>query len=466
MVSHPISEDHGKPVMGEAGPEPDPVEEERLRLFFRHSIRALPGSIYPALVMWVWFYATTRSLTCLAWAFMIHVYQAFRLIHGRLHPASQRASSLLPKAEQRAALQLGVFGLAWGLAPWLLMPGNDHAQLSIIVLMLVGTMSGSALGLAYSLKVGWSFLACAGATMAGWMLWQRTWLDALLAVSMGVFTASLIILFRRQHLTLVENIRSRMTLGQQAEQLQVQNRQLEQLQSERDRMFATASHDLRQPVQSLSIQAQSLADRLSGPDKASAMRMAEVTESLSRSMDSILDLYRLESLSRSDPPEPVPVEDLFFQCAQVWSVMARRRQLDLRFHARAITVIAPRQTIQRVLHNLIDNALKFTEHGGILVAVRERQREQGRMARIEVWDTGVGIPAADQPQLFQPFFRATLPSGFASPQGLGLGLSAIRHVCEAQGWALSVRSAPAHGSVFAIEIPCKEEASEAAGPSI
>jgi signal transduction histidine kinase len=435
-------------------PLDEEMEEERLVQHFQHSLRALPGSIYPAVVLWGWFYWLTRDAQCLVWAAMVHSMQATRWYLSRHDPTWNRGLVAMQQAEQRSVMQLALFGAVWGLAPWMLMGESDPSQLAVIILMVVGTMSGAAAGMAYSIKMGWAYLGTTGATLALWMLLQNTLLGLFLAISMLIYTVSVMLLFRNHWQRLVQVIRSRIELRRQSELLEVQNQALERLQQERSRLFVTASHDLRQPVQALSFQAQSLEQALEGnPLAGHARRMVDVTQSLSQSLDAILDLYQLESLTVQAPCGPVEVNALLFDASQMWRDIAERMGLQLRFRGCDEVLWVPRFALQRVLYNLIDNALKYTPSGGLLVSVRRRAGGTSPVARIEVWDTGVGISQQDQTAIFQTFFRAPWRGDSPPPQGLGLGLSAVSRVCSELGWKLGVRSRPGRGSVFFLDVP-------------
>jgi signal transduction histidine kinase len=434
------------------------VEAERLVQHFQQSFRALPGSVYPALVLWAWFYWITRDIQCLVWAGMVHSWQALRWYLSWRYPTWKGSLATMQRAERLSVVQLSCFGVLWGLAPWMLMSHNDPSQLAVVILMVVGTMSGSAAGLAYSLKVGLAYLGTTGAMLALWMLTRGDLLDLFLGISMLVYTASVMLLFRNHWQRLVQVIRSRIELRQQSELLEQQNLALERLQQERSRLFATASHDLRQPVQALSLQAQTLEQALQGGDLGrTAQRMVDVTQTLSQSLDAILDLYQLESISAQAPSGPVDIDSLLFDASQMWRDIAERRGLQLRFRGCEAVMMAPRSTLQRVLYNLIDNALKFTPSGGVLVTVRRRAAGATEVARIEVWDTGIGIAKLDQARIFQTFFRAPWPGGTSAPQGLGLGLAAVSRVCAERGWPLGVRSRLGRGSVFSLDVPLMED---------
>lgn len=443
--------------MADADALSEPIETERLRRFFAQNVRSLPTTLYPALAIWLFFWWVTRSPGCFVWAALIHGWQALRIHAGTRPEYQQAALADLQAAERRAVGHVVTFALLWGLAPWMLMPEQDHAQLSVMLLMLVGVMAGSANGLAFSLRAGLSFQATLGGLLMAWLLWQRTLTDTVLAVSTAVFTGTLMLMFRNQQRHLVQLIRARLEQAAQARTLAEQKAELERLHQERSRLFATASHDLRQPVQALNLQAQTLAQALDGqPQAAAARRIGDVTQSLSQTLDAILDLHQLDHVPAPVPGDRVDAEALLFEAAQLWRDIAERRGLSLRFHSLPGALHAPRITVQRMLYNLIDNALKYTRHGGVLVAVRQRQRACGPVLRLEVWDTGPGIAAEHQPQVFQAFFRAPAPAGQPPAPGLGLGLSAVQRVCRQLGWPLGFRSRPGRGSVFWLEVPAAQ----------
>ncbi|MFC3682470.1 sensor histidine kinase [Hydrogenophaga luteola] len=440
----------------------DHIDSERLRRFFSQNVRSLPTTIYPAIAIWLFFLWVTRSPACLLWAVLIHAWQARRILAGpRPGHASENLQGL-KQGERSAVRHVMAFAVLWGLAPWMLMSPGDHAQLSVMLLMLVGVMAGSANGLAFSLNAGWVFQATLGSMLIAWLLWQRTWVDTVLAVSVGVFTGTLMLMFRNQQRNLTALIRARLEQEAQARVLAEQKLELEKLNQERSRLFAMASHDLRQPVQALSLQAKALELRLAHPpDADAARRMGDVAQTVLQSIDSLLDLHHLESLSLQAPDERCDAEELLFAASQIWSELAGRRGLSLRFHGQALTLWAPRVTLVRVLNNLIDNALKYTQDGGVLVAMRRRQRGGRAAVRLEVWDTGPGIPSEHQPQVFQAsFHRVHQKTHTLPPQGLGLGLNAVHRVCNHHGWPLGFRSCPGRGSLFWFEVPVVSDAPE------
>jgi len=129
--------------------------------------------------------------------------------------------------------------------------------------------------------------------------------------------------------------------------------------------------------------------------------------------------------------------------------MAAQRGLDLRLHARDLRVRSDRALLRRVLQNFIANALRYTQHGGVLLAARRR----GARVELQVWDTGPGIPAEHCAVIFEEFQRLDQPSPWGE-KGLGLGLSICDRITRMLGHPLALRSALGRGSVFSVQAPC------------
>jgi CheY-like chemotaxis protein/anti-sigma regulatory factor (Ser/Thr protein kinase) len=141
------------------------------------------------------------------------------------------------------------------------------------------------------------------------------------------------------------------------------------------------------------------------------------------------------------------IDELFRQLKIEFTPLAENKGLKLTFAPSSLAVRSDRRLLRRLLQNLISNALKYTPRGRVLVGVRRRRGK----ARIEVWDTGMGIPADKQKAVFREFER--LYSGAAAAPGLGLGLSIVERMARVLGHAISLRSTPGKGSVFAVAAP-------------
>lgn len=228
-------------------------------------------------------------------------------------------------------------------------------------------------------------------------------------------------------------------------------RHLHELNRLKSEFVAEASHELRTPLTSLQLGLNLLAeqaDTLTARQREIVDLCRDDGERLARIARDLLDLSRLESGQRAPRRSAVAVEALVRG-----AVDPLRRQADARGVALVSDVPAgvaeidvDRAQIERVLTNLVSNAVRATGAGG-RVTVSARQTESATL--LQVADTGVGIPAEHLPRLFEPFVQ--IPGGARG--GAGLGLAIVRRIVEAHGGSVAVRSTPGAGSSFTVTLP-------------
>lgn len=218
------------------------------------------------------------------------------------------------------------------------------------------------------------------------------------------------------------------------------------------RWLATASHDLRQPAHALGLYLGALqavpgvqADREAAEI---ARRMRSSLAALETLLARALDISRIDAGAVVPQWDTVALAPLLRRLAEEWALPAESRGLRLALHvadADALTVTDP-QLLERMLRNLLANAVKYTRQGGVLLACRLRSSASGqRLWRIEVWDSGIGIAEADRERVFEEFEQL----GTAAGQGLGLAI--VRRLATLLQLGVSLHSRPGRGSVFCIE---------------
>ncbi len=241
-------------------------------------------------------------------------------------------------------------------------------------------------------------------------------------------------------------------------QLQRLNAELAQAKNEADeanlsktRFLAAASHDILQPLNAARLYASSLSEgaRQIGPDeRADLARNVDVSlEAVEEILGALLDISRLDAGAMRPEVSNVPMADLMRKLEIEFAPIARSRGLDLRFARTTLAVRTDRRLMRRLLQNLVSNAVKYTLNGRVLVGCR---RVSGAV-RIEVWDTGLGIPAEQQRAVFQEFQR--LDQGARVARGLGLGLSIVERLGRVLAHPVGLRSRPGKGSVFFVTAP-------------
>lgn len=209
----------------------------------------------------------------------------------------------------------------------------------------------------------------------------------------------------------------------------------------KNRFLASAAHDIRQPVHALGLYADWLG---SEPELVHelAPKIMESTRAVNQLFDSLFDLARLDSGKIRLNVETVNVAKLLQDLELQYRPLAEAKGLRFRVRARGGLAVSDHMMLQRILGNLISNAVKYTQRGGVLVAAR-RTREG---LRIEIWDTGVGIPPAYQREIFREFYK--VPSHAGTEDGFGLGLYIVARLTRILGHPLSLASRPGRGTVF------------------
>ncbi|MBP9696808.1 MAG: hybrid sensor histidine kinase/response regulator, partial [Thermomonas sp.] len=191
--------------------------------------------------------------------------------------------------------------------------------------------------------------------------------------------------------------------------------------------------------------ADTLQQRGDGEQRALAVQIGGALDSTTDLLSTLLDMSRLEAGGLVPEPRPFPLADVLDPLVAQFGVMAAERGLRLRFVATRAWVRSDPQLLRRVLQNFLANALRYTPSGSVLLGVRRH----GDRLRIEVHDTGPGIDADQREAIFEEFRRGDDAPG----QGLGLGLAIAQRIAGLLGSAVLLRSAPGHGSTFAIEVP-------------
>jgi signal transduction histidine kinase/CheY-like chemotaxis protein len=246
-----------------------------------------------------------------------------------------------------------------------------------------------------------------------------------------------------------ENVDLLRDVTKQKEELVRQKDELDRANAAKTRFLAAASHDLRQPMQAIALLVEALQERV---EEAATHRIVASIRSSVVSMSSllneILDISRLDAGTVQPRSTAFPVSRLLDRLRGPYSYAATQKYLKLRIRPCHAVVHTDEVLLYRILANLLNNAIRYTEKGGVLVGCRTR----GDALSIEVWDTGIGIPADQLEEVFVEFHQLGNPHRDRD-QGLGLGLAIVDRTARVLGLRVSVRSRVGKGSVFSIEVP-------------
>jgi len=216
----------------------------------------------------------------------------------------------------------------------------------------------------------------------------------------------------------------------------------------KSRFVAAASHDLAQPLSAAKLYIASLADDRNARHIADVVDKAETAlQSVEQIIEALLDISKFDSQPAQFDRQPVPLKSLLTTLKNEMIQQAQVKGLDFNVVESSLVVNSDPGYLRRIIRNFISNAVRYTDQGRVLVGVRRI----GRVARIEVWDTGRGIGRDEQKIIFEEFRQ--LDHGPRESEGLGLGLAIVERACKALGHPLNLRSEPGVGSCFSVDLP-------------
>jgi two-component system, chemotaxis family, CheB/CheR fusion protein len=216
----------------------------------------------------------------------------------------------------------------------------------------------------------------------------------------------------------------------------------------KSRFLAAASHDLRQPLQTLALLQGLLAKAVVG-EKAQRLvsRLDETLGAMSGMLNTLLDINQIEAGTVTTDIARFPIDGLLERLRDEFSYLAGAQRLTLRVVSCGVSIESDPRLLEQMIRNLLSNALKYTPRGKVLLGCRRREG----MLSIEIWDTGIGIAAEEIQAIFDEYHQVGNEARERS-RGLGLGLSIVQRLGKLLGHRVRVRSHPGKGSVFAIDI--------------
>ena len=373
-----------------------------------------------------------------------------------------------PRALARSALWAQRYGrviltisCSWGLAPLLFLPKDNPALTSLMMVVMMGTCATGTLSVAALRPALLRFIAPMMTGLIIALLLRTDLISLVLAASCAAFLATTLKFGNQQHRLLTQSLITRFEKEALANELSVQMGAIQRLSEEKTRFLAAASHDLRQPLHAIALFGAVLEKELQGQKNgAHASSLMRAVSTLGKSLDAMLDVSRLDAGVTLRVEQAMPLNTLFQSLNHVFSARASEKDLQLRLRASPLWVRSDPQLLQRLLSNLVENALKYTVKGGVLVVARAR----GDQVWIDVRDTGIGIAPQHLQRIFEEFYQVD-NLGRDRSQGLGIGLSIVQRLSRLLDHPVLVRSRPGGGSRFRVVLPVAAGAETAAWQS-
>jgi two-component system CheB/CheR fusion protein len=246
-----------------------------------------------------------------------------------------------------------------------------------------------------------------------------------------------------------------------AEALDAARQAAEQANIAKSRFLAAASHDLRQPLQTIRLLQGLLVEKSVGEEAQKLLKRLDSTVGvMSGMLNTLLDINQLEAGVIHADIESFALSDLLEHLNSDFNYQMRAQGLVWRVVSNRCVVRSDPRLLEQILRNLLSNAAKFTTSGKVLLGCRRR----GETMRIEVWDTGPGIPEDDRRVIFEEFHQINNPARERS-KGLGLGLAIVQRLSNLLGHSIDLKSWPGHGSMFSIVVPIEAPTCVASVPT-
>jgi len=384
---------------------------------------------------------------------MVLIWAAAYLLQLLRHPGLLSAYRRDPQAAQRSEFwarkqwqELLLHSSVWGLAPWLFMPADNLPMTVLMMLLILGLSSAGVLAVAPRWPSVLSFVMPMVVGLITALAWQADGTHLFLAACSAIYLGATLHFAHQQHLLLTNALLMRFEKESLAEQLSQQMAVTQHLSEEKTRFFAAASHDLRQPLHAIALFGAVLEKGLAGcPEHAHALRLMDSVRALGTSLDTMLDVSLLDAGVMTPDLQATMLNPVFQQLNQMFTSRAEQKGLQLRLRASHLWVETDRNLLLRMLVNLVENAIKYTPRGGVLVVARAK----GQHIWIDVCDTGIGIAEDQVKSIFDEFYQVNNP-GRDRSKGLGIGLSMVRRLGTVLNHPVSVQSRAGHGSRFRV----------------
>ena len=427
------------------------VQAEQIATVYNHSPTTTIGSLAAgaSLVIMLWGAIDHRLL--LAWFLALALHQAFRVYDFLSWRRAKPTAEQMERWGRRYWLATLSAGLIWGTASWfLVVPGSPPHQTVLAMFMIA--IAGVSIG---GLSAFWNGFITLILLMLVPLLIRllvegsstSTWLAAVVGIALGVAVA----FGRTLHKVIAESFDKRFENVDLVEELSRQKAIAEQARAQAEaanraktQFFAAASHDLRQPLHALGLFASALSDKIKEPDVLNVVHSINSSVgALEGLFNELLDISKIDAGAIQAVPQAVSLGKLFDRLRLDFDAEAYDKGLRLSIRPNDFWVRSDPILLERIVRNLVTNALRYTRQGGVLVAARRR----GGTVSIEVWDTGIGIAEEQQEQIFDEFVQLANPER-SSKKGLGLGLSIVRRLCTLLEHPIELRSIVGRGTVF------------------
>lgn len=349
-----------------------------------------------------------------------------------------------------------LFGISWGALAWVAMSDELSLFISMVVIScLVGMLVGATTALTPLLPAfALACLSITAVTSSKLLLLPDVDLNNIGLFGMGICVA-LVLAGKNLHDQFNYNVQLEFDnldliekLNQETEKVRAAQQLAENESQAKTKFLAAASHDIRQPIHALGLFLEVLARSSLTEFQKQALQNANTAfEASAEMLNTLLDFSRVEAGVVDVQQRAIYLQPILNKLESEMAPLAANKNLVYRSNDTEAIVVSDPALLELILRNLISNAIRYTEKGGIFIACRKR----GNSTSLEIWDTGIGIDPAHHDNIFKEFYQLG-NSERDRKKGLGLGLAIVRGYTQKLQHKLICNSVPGRGSVFKLEL--------------
>jgi two-component system, sensor histidine kinase len=403
-------------------------------------------------VMW----GTVAPRLFAAWMGAIILNQAWRLWLVRRYRAAAPEPACRAQWGRASAVGSLLAGGLWGVAGVVLFVPGDPGHQALLIVCLFGVILGGVNLIAVYKPSFYGFVLPALVPLIVRVAMEGDQLHAFIAAVMLVVLAFILGFSHNLNNVLTQSLAIRYENVDLIGELQAQTAAADHARATAEaanrgktQFLAAASHDLRQPLHALGLFVSALAAKVREPELRGVVGNINASvDALERLFSAMMDISKLDAGAVEPVRCAFPLAPLFGRVEAAFAAVAATRRLRLSVVATRAWVDSDPLLLERILFNLVSNAVRYTERGGAVLGVRRR----GALLAIDVCDSGIGISAVEREHIFDEFYQV-VAEGPRGRQGMGLGLAIIRRLAALLHHPLEVESTPGRGSRFSILVP-------------
>ncbi|MDH5516283.1 MAG: ATP-binding protein [Gammaproteobacteria bacterium] len=423
------------------------LQAERIRVLYQQVPSVLLGNLFISLILVAFLYTYTADVVSLYWLLVVIVISIIRFLLLKQYRRESRDDSNIIYWGWVFALTAFVSGCVWGATSILFSDTSNPVIMIFLLMTLTGITVGSSASLSnYAL----SYFVFAIPTILPYsyvLIATSELVFIALSMMLVVFLILQLVVAKKNQDTLDRSIILRNENAGLVHQLTIKKEKAEFASSEKTRFLAAASHDLRQPLHAMSL----LLSVLDATDTTEEQhliieKIKKSSLSLENILQELLDISKLDAGVVDIDIKTFKVQKLFDVLYNDFKSIAAEKNLSIDFVATTLGVKSDIHILERILRNLISNAIRYTEKGKVVVGCRRR----GNVVKICVLDTGIGIENDKIDIIFKEFQQLDNHARDRE-KGLGLGLSIVERLTDLLAIRCDVLSVPGKGSVFSVE---------------